>query len=106
MSLRLFSELTEDGLNANSTATVSSALDVSDNKNVSFTVKAASGTHATHIITLQSALETSGDWITTASTLTGIGAVDNIQTTMKFVRLKVTTAEGAASTVNIIIQAK
>lgn len=99
-----FSELIETGINANA-ATTTTTLHIDDNTYVAFEVRAASGTHATHIITLQQSFDDS-NWTNTGSTVTGTGLVDNIQITSHFVRLKVTTTEGGASTVDVTIQAK
>lgn len=99
-----FSELKETGVDANATSTTAS-LHVEDNKKVAFHVVAATGTHATHIITLQCSLDNS-NWFDTASTITGLGVVNNVDIITHFVRLKVTTNEGGASTVDIIIQGK
>lgn len=101
----LFTDLSETGLNADSTATVSSSLDIGGAKTVFFSVAANTGTHASHIVTLQCSADGSS-WSDTSSTLTGVGAVDNISIAARHVRLKVTTAEGASSTIDIVIQAK
>lgn len=99
-----FSEVKQTGLDANATTT-STSLDVKDNENVAYSVVAATGTHATHVITLQCSLDDSA-WQDTPSTITGVGVVDNVSVTTRYVRLKVTTNEGSASTVDIIIQGK
>lgn len=99
-----FSELKVSGVDVDATTTTAS-LDISDNANVAYSVVAATGTHATHVITLQCSLDDS-NWNDTSSTITGVGVVDNVAVTTKFVRLKVTTNEGSAATVNIIIQGK
>ena len=99
-----FSELKVTGVDANATTTTVS-LHVDDNKKVAFHVVAATGSHATHVITLQCSLDDS-NWFDTSSTITGLGVVNNVDIITHFVRLKVTTNEGSASTVNIIIQAK
>jgi len=100
-----FETLEETGKDSNSTSTTTLALDISTCKYVSWNVQAATGTHGTHIITLQCSVDSSS-WANTSSTLTGLGTQDNIQITTQFVRLKVTTAESATSTVDVVIQAK
>ena len=100
-----FSELTESNFNTNNTSTVSASLDIKDNKWVAWGAKQTSGGHSTHIITLQQSLDNS-TWVNTASTLTGTGIVNNIQITTRYVRLAVTTAEGSASIVSIVIHGK
>ena len=99
-----FSELKQTGLDANATTT-STTLDVQDNANVAFSIVGASGTHATHVVTLQCSLDDSA-WQDTSSTVTGVGVVDNVSITTRYVRLKVTTDEGGTSTIDIIIQGK
>lgn len=100
-----FSGIAATGLDANDTATVSDALDISENNFVAYSVQTASGTHASHIVTLQCSLDGT-TWHDSTSTLTRTGFVDNVRTTTRFVRLKISTAEGEASTIDIIIQAK
>ena len=99
-----FSELKQTGLDANATTT-STSLDVQDNENVAFSIVAATGTHATHVVTLQCSLDDSA-WQDTTTTQAGVGVKDNVPITTKFVRLKVTTDEGGTSTIDIIIQGK
>ena len=99
-----FSELIQAGIDANATTTTTT-LHVDDNNKVAFHVVAATGSHATHVITLQCSLDDS-NWFDTSSTITGVGVVTNVDVSTHFVRLKVTTNEGSASTVNIIIQGK
>ncbi len=99
-----FSELIQAGLDANA-ATTSTSLDIQDDAKVAFSVVAATGTHATHVVTLQCSLDDSA-WQDTSSTVTGVGVVDNISITTRYVRLKVTTNEGGTSTIDIIIQGK
>ena len=99
-----FSEIKQTGLDANATTT-STSLNVQDNANVVFSIVGASGTHATHVVTLQCSLDDSA-WQDMSSTVTGVGVVDNVPVTTKFVRLKVTTNEGGTSTIDIIIQGK
>ena len=99
-----FSELTQTGLDANTT-TLSNSLDVSDNKSIAYSISSNTGTHSTHIITLQCSLDDS-EWFDTNSSITGLGVENNIFIITQFVRLKVTTNEGDTSTVDIIIQGK
>lgn len=100
-----FVEHAQTGLDSNNTATVSTSLDITGADFVVWNVQAATGTHGTHVITLQCSVDDSS-WESTLSTLTGVGTKDNVQITARYVRLKVTTAESATSTVDIIIQAK
>ncbi len=103
-SKRSFAELTQTGLDSNASSTTSS-LDISDNEWVAFEAIANTGTHGTHVLTLQCSMDDS-NWTDTASTLTGTGVVDKVQIIAKFVRLKVTTVESATSTIDVTIQAK
>ena len=100
-----FSELKETGLNTNNNGAVTASLDIHDNASIAFEIQAASGTHGTHVIMLQCSLDDSS-WLNTSTTITGVGVKNNIAITTQYVRLKVTTVEGGASTVDIIIQGK
>jgi len=103
MSTR-FSELTQDGLDANTQFTTD-WLDVSENEHVSYSVTGVSGAHDNHIVALQFSLDkVKGRPV--GSDITGEGATDNVRTTAKWVRLRNRVVEGAASIVNVIIQAK
>ncbi len=98
-------ELTAAGVDANA-ASVTASLDIGGAKLVMFQALAATGTHATHIITLQCSPDDSNFYDVSGATLTGVGAKDGIEVGAQFVRLKVTTVEGGVSTVDVIIQAK
>ena len=100
-----FSELKVSGLDTNNLNATTISLDISDNEAVAFSVVNASGAHTTHVITLQCSLDDS-EWFDISTTITGLGVKNNITIITKFVRLKVTTAEGGTSTVDIIIQGK
>ncbi len=92
------------GLNANDTATVGTALALVGARRVGLQVDGATGTHATHVVTVQ----VSADGVTyhsTSSTVTGDGAAE-LETAFPYARAKVTTAEGGASTVNVNLVAK
>lgn len=101
---RKFSEHTESGIDAD-TNSVSSSLEITENDWICYNVLDGSGTHSTHVVTLQCSANNI-DWYDTASTITGLGIVDNVQIGARYVRLKVTTVEGATSTIDILIQAK
>ena len=93
-------DLTETGKDANSTATVSASIPLlSGIDAVNFTVDAASGDHDNHIVTLQTSPD---DIVFSDSGFTlesnGMKLASGLSTS--FVRLKVTTAEGTASTVD------
>ena len=99
-----FSEVADTAVDANAASTTT-VLHIEDNNKIAYHVVAASGTHATHVITLQCSLDNS-NWFDSASTITGLGVVNNVDITSHYVRLKVTTLEGGVSTVNTIVQAK
>lgn len=101
----VFSSFSESGLDANSTSTVTDAFDISNNNFVAWQVLANTGVHNTHIIKLQGSIDKI-NWATTSSSITGIGINDNVQITARYIRFKVTTAEGATSTVNILAHSK
>ncbi len=100
-----FSESINAGLDANSTSTVTDTLDIKANREVVFEVYGESGTHATHVVTLQKSLDGT-NWTNTSNTQNQLGILNNIQVTARYVRCKVTTAEGGASSIKIIVQAK
>ena len=99
-----YSEIDEETLDAGATS-VSKSLDIKENSIVCFGAKPKTGSHTAHQITLQHSLNDE-DWADTAFVLTGAGIVDNIQTAVRYVRLKVTTVEGSPSEVLVRIQAK
>ena len=93
------------GVDANVLNAVTASLDLFSLKNVSFGVSDESGTHATHVITLQYSADDT-NWFDSSHTITGEGMVDDITTNFQYVRAEVTTAEGAASVVTVGISAK
>jgi len=100
-----FSELIKTGLDSDNTSSVTETFDISENDFLSWQVLAKSGSHSSHILTLQCSFD-DVNWQNTSSTITGVGFKNNVQMTTKYMRVKVTTAEGSASTVDVIIQAK
>jgi len=93
-------EIEESAKDANDTATVSASFAVpSSVSTVLARIIPVSGNHSTHVITLQ----TSADdivWANSAHTITGTGSFRADDITANYVRLKVTTAQGAASVVD------
>jgi hypothetical protein len=92
------------GLDANSTSSTGTALTLAGAKRVALQVDGATGTHATHIVKIQ----VSADGVTyhdSSATVTGEGFAE-LDTALAYARAKVTTAEGAASTIDIVLQAK
>ncbi len=100
-----FVDGTQLGIDANAN-TVTQSLDMSRARDVSFQVIANTGTHATHVVTLQVSMDDT-NWFTTSLSVTGTGVTSSsFFNVAKFARLKVTTVEGAASTVDLTMQAK
>jgi len=98
--------MVETGINANAT-TLSKSLELGAAFNYSVEVVANTGANTTHVVTAQTSSNDS-DW-TDASpsvTITGVGINDNNTTAFRFIRLKVTTNEGGASTVDWYINAR
>lgn len=92
--------ISEDGLNANSTSTVSSSITGIGKKYASFYVSDAGGAHNTHVLTVQVSPDGT-QWFNTSTTLTGVGLIPPVLICCHSVRLKITTAQGASSTINI-----
>lgn len=92
-------------LNADSDASATPALELELAKEVFVTVEAASGTHATHVLKIQMSADGT-NWHTHGSaTVTGVGFMTGT-VGARWVRVKVTTEEGGASTVNVRINAR
>ena len=98
-------ELAVTGVDANASTTTAS-LEIDGKKDLVFQVLANTGTHGTHVITLQCSLDDSNWTDISGATLTGVGVKGGVTANSQFVRLKVTTVESATSTVDIIVQAK
>jgi len=89
------------GVNANAASTTT-ALEMGDAKSLGFYIVANSGTSTTHVCKLQ--ISPNGtDWQDTTHTVTGIGNLHDISCIADYVRIKVTTAQGAVSTVDITV---
>lgn len=94
-------EHTDSALDANASSTTT-PLKTNGGRYISLFVLDDTGTHATHVITIQ----ISGDgvnWEDTANTVTGTGSKVNVLCIAGFVRAKVTTLEGGASTVDVTL---
>ena len=89
----------------NNNGATTTSISMHDALYVSLFVKAASGTHSTHVITIQ--MSPNGtDWYDTSSTLTGAGKITNVLCIAAYVRAKVTTSEPGTSTVDVIMVVK
>lgn len=97
-------KLVSVGLDANS-ASATNELDLGDAKYIGMYVIADTGTHATHVITLQVSPDDT-NWYNTTHTVTGVGFTHEDMCIGHSVRAKVTTLEGAPSTVDVMIFAK
>lgn len=100
-----FTDQITTALDANSILSVTNSLDIRDDFYVSMQVIANSGGNTTHVVTLQCSLDSS-TWKNTASSITGVGLVDNVQVTARYIRAKITTQEGSPSTIDVLLNAK
>ena len=99
-----YSEKDVNGFDTDIVNATSGSLYINGNKTVGVYVHAATGAHATHVITVQISANNI-DWFDSTSTITGTGFVE-FDTIAQYVRIKVTIAEGAVSTCNIKIASK
>jgi len=90
---------TQAGINANAN-TVGDEYEMGGYTIVAFEVLANTGTHGTHIVTMQCSLDGT-TWMDTAETVTGLGMKEIAFTGAYKIRFKVTTVEGAASAIDI-----
>jgi len=99
-----YSEKQITGLDSNNLGDVCDHLYINGNKAVGIYISAASGSHTTHVITLQ--ISPDGiTWHDSAHIVTGIGYKE-ADTIAQYIRLKVTTAEGSPSTCDAYITSK
>lgn len=91
----------DEGVNANSASTTE-PLTMYDAKLLGFYVVAKSGAHTKHVAMLQ--ISPDGvNWFDTTHTVTGVGNLHDVVCAAEEVRIKITTLEGATSTVDITI---
>jgi len=90
---------------ANDTATVTTSIDLELCREVFFTVEADTGTSTTHVVTLQMSADNSNWHDHASAAVTGLGFASGT-VGARWCRLKVTTAQGAASTVNLRVNAR
>jgi len=97
---------TKSALDTNVLNAVTASLDVTAQQFVSWCVVDATGAHDNHVITMQLSLD-NVTFFDSPSKLLGADRI-SIENNMSvgYIRWKVTTAEGATSTVDIIINAK
>jgi len=101
-----FSEHIETGLDANSVGDVSTSLEIKENSVVTMQVIASSGGNTTHIIDLQCSANNSNWHNVTSGSVNQIGIVDGLTVGARYIRARVSTAEGSASIVDVYLQAK
>jgi len=99
-----FGSLESEGLNTNSTSSVTDSMYINGNQTLGVYVYADTGTHAAHIVTIQISMNDI-DWIDTPYSVTGAGYKEGT-TVAQYMRAKVTTAEGSNSTCNVHIASK
>ena len=94
-------------LDANDDTKVTVAFDLQGNKNLAVDIAADSGAHATHVCTVQLSFDKT-TWLgfTVAKTIAQIGILDDFTTNAKYVRVRVSTAEGGASSIFVRIHSK
>ncbi|MBL4820131.1 MAG: hypothetical protein JKY98_03935 [Gammaproteobacteria bacterium] len=97
----VYNKQVDTGLDSDASS-VSTALVMEGAKLAAFFVVANTGTHATHVITMQVSPDGT-NWFDTSHTITGVGNLHNIGCAAEQIRCKVTTLEGATSTVDITI---
>jgi hypothetical protein len=95
------SSQTDAGVDANAASTTTAL--VMDNASIAgFYIVAATGAHTTHVATLQTSPDGT-NWFDTAHTITGVGELHSVTCVADQIRVKITTAQGAASTVDITV---
>lgn len=107
MTRQEFADQTTLALDTDDDTQATAALRINGSRNAVMILEADTGAHTTHVVDLQF----SADGLTwhdhATMTLTGLGTLF-VEGTVngKFVRAKVSTAEGGASTINVHIQVK
>lgn len=93
------------GIDANSEGAVTGSITLGLFGRVGLFVTGTSGTHSTHVVTLQ--LSPDGvKWFDTDHVFTGVGNDHDAVCTGQEIRAKVTTAEGSASIIEIDLVSK
>ena len=83
-------------------SSVTAAFNKEGFNNITMFILPVSGTHATHVITLQDSND-GINWIDTVYTVTGDNNLKGKLSTKKYIRAKVTTLEGSTCTVTVVI---
>ena len=101
-----FSEHIEIGLDANSVGAVSTSLEIKENDTTSMQVIANTGGNTTHIIDLQCSSDNANWHNVVSGSVVGTGIATGLIVGARYIRARVSTAEGGASTVDVYLQAK
>jgi hypothetical protein len=95
--------IANSSINMNSTSSASKPVELSTNKSIGVHIVSVSGTHVTHVVTLQLS-PNNINWVDTTTTATGSDKYMSKNDCFgKYARVKVSTAEGAASVCDISI---
>lgn len=100
-----FKTQTLSNLNTNSLLAATASVDITAQSEITWTVQDRSGAHTDHETTLQVSLDNT-NWENTDSVIHGTNGIRSKKDLPGYVRFCTTIVEGAASTVNIIINAK
>ena len=100
-----FQELKQTGVDADDDTIVSAGFDIANNSFVAFGVEAESGAHDVHVVILDYSFD-NATWKPSGKEITGVGFQNNIQATMRYVRLRLKTKEGGPSVITWYLQAK
>jgi len=103
-SRELQQDATTTGLDANNTASVTNGVDTSQADRAIFYVDANTGTNAAHVLEFQCSYDNTNWHSISGANLTGIGYYAFDCKNFNYLRVKVKTAEGGVSTVDVTIQ--
>lgn len=101
-----YSETGEVALNTNSSNATTTPLDIlSGATRIAAYVIGNAGAFTTCVVTLEVSPDEGANWVATTATITGEGHIDSHICLATQARLKVTTAQGATSTVKTFLSA-
>lgn len=83
-------------------STITSAIEIGDTSMIGVYVQSASGTHGTHVLTIQLSPD-GNNWFDSTHTITGLGNLHEITCVALNARCKITTVEGATSTIDVFL---
>jgi len=93
-------EFTDNGLNANSTETLSTVFEIKAFTDVALFVMGIEGSHLKHVVTIQISPDNK-HWFDSKKIIQGSGFVDYSKYPGRYIRAKVTKPEGATSVIDI-----